>query len=144
MEPKQQDLRLAALARFAVAITFFNLVGHFFLGFEQAWAHPRVSLRLLRSAKGMGNAYRAGIAASRGERVVLTADDLPFGFDAPTIEAWVTTVAWGSADDLRQVVRLARRHRLRWTTEAVPLADAAAAHDRLREGTVEGRLVLVP
>jgi dolichyl-phosphate beta-glucosyltransferase len=34
-----------------------------------------------RSAKGMGNAYRAGIAASRGARVVLTADDLPFGFD---------------------------------------------------------------
>jgi hypothetical protein len=29
----------------------------------------------------MGNAYRAGIAASRGDRVVLTADDLPFGFD---------------------------------------------------------------
>jgi dolichyl-phosphate beta-glucosyltransferase len=48
---------------------------------EQAWAHPRVALRLLRSAKGMGNAYRAGIAASRGARVVLTADDLPFGFD---------------------------------------------------------------
>lgn len=69
---------------------------------------------------------------------------LPFGFDAPTIEAWVTTVAWGSPDDLRQVVRLARRNRLRWTTEAVPLADAAAAHDRLRAGTVEGRLVLVP
>ena len=36
---------------------------------------------VLRSAKGMGNAYRAGIAASRGARVVLTADDLPFGFD---------------------------------------------------------------
>ena len=69
---------------------------------------------------------------------------LPFGFDAPTIEAWVTTVAWGSPDDLRQVVRLARRNRLRWTTEAVPLADAAAAHDRLRAGSVEGRLVLVP
>ncbi|SNS01852.1 Glycosyltransferase involved in cell wall bisynthesis [Geodermatophilus pulveris] len=45
------------------------------------WDHPGVSLRVLRSAKGMGNAYRAGIAASRGERVVLTADDLPFGFD---------------------------------------------------------------
>lgn len=44
MEPKQQDLRLAALARFAVAITVFNLVGHFFLGFEQAWAHPLVAL----------------------------------------------------------------------------------------------------
>ena len=69
---------------------------------------------------------------------------LPFGFDAPTIEAWVTTVAWGSPDDMRQVVRLARRNRLRWTTEPVPLADAAIAHERLRAGTVEGRLVLVP
>jgi glycosyltransferase involved in cell wall biosynthesis len=48
---------------------------------RQGWSHPGVSLRLLRSAKGMGHAYRAGIAASRGERVVLTADDLPFGFD---------------------------------------------------------------
>ena len=47
---------------------------------EGSWAHPGVSLRVLRSAKGMGNAYRAGIAASRGARVVLTADDLPFGF----------------------------------------------------------------
>jgi enediyne biosynthesis protein E5 len=44
MEPKQQDLRLAALARFALAITIFNLAGHFLLGFEQAWAHPLVAL----------------------------------------------------------------------------------------------------
>jgi propanol-preferring alcohol dehydrogenase len=69
---------------------------------------------------------------------------LPFGFDAPTIEAWVTTVAWGSPDDLRQVVRLARRNRLRWTTELMPLADAGAAHDRVRAASVEGRIVLVP
>lgn len=69
---------------------------------------------------------------------------LPFGFDAPTIEAWVTTVAWGSPDDLRQVVRLARRDRLSWSTESMPLAGAAAAHERLRAGSVEGRLVLVP
>jgi dolichyl-phosphate beta-glucosyltransferase len=47
---------------------------------EQSWTHPTVSLVLLRSAQGMGNAYRAGIAASRGVRVVLTAIDLPFGF----------------------------------------------------------------
>jgi propanol-preferring alcohol dehydrogenase len=69
---------------------------------------------------------------------------LRFGFDTPTIEAWVTTVAWGSPDDLRQVVRLARRNRLRWSTEVVPLADAAVAHERLRAGSVDGRLVLVP
>ena len=48
---------------------------------EGSWDRPGVSLRVLRSATGMGNAYRAGIAASRGARVVLTADDLPFGFD---------------------------------------------------------------
>lgn len=48
---------------------------------ERDWAHPDVPLVVLRSAKGIGNAYRTGIAASRGRRVLLTADDLPFGFD---------------------------------------------------------------
>lgn len=48
---------------------------------EKGWPHGDVDLRLLTSDKGLGNAYRAGIAESRGERVVLTADDLPFGFD---------------------------------------------------------------
>jgi len=38
------DMRLAALRRFAVAITVLNLLGHFVLGFEQAWATPLVSL----------------------------------------------------------------------------------------------------
>lgn len=33
------DLRIAALRRFAVAITLLNLAGYTFLGFEQAWAH---------------------------------------------------------------------------------------------------------
>jgi glycosyltransferase involved in cell wall biosynthesis len=41
--------------------------------------HPR--LRLIRSDKGMGNALRAGSEASHGEYILLTADDLPFGFD---------------------------------------------------------------
>lgn len=67
---------------------------------EQAWSHPRLSLRLLRSAKGMGHAYRAGIAASRGDRVVLTADDLPFGFDdldaAEAVDPAVHPVVIGS------------------------------------------------
>lgn len=38
------DLRLAALRRFAVAITVLNVAGHLFLGFEQAWLHPLVAL----------------------------------------------------------------------------------------------------
>ncbi|QCQ93233.1 glycosyltransferase [Rhodococcus sp. SGAir0479] len=40
-----------------------------------------VAFAALRSAKGMGNALRVGALASRGSRVLLTADDLPFGFD---------------------------------------------------------------
>lgn len=69
---------------------------------------------------------------------------LPFGFDGPPVESWLTTVAWGSASDLREVVRLAGRGRLRWNVETVPLRDAASSHARLRAGDVDGRLVLVP
>jgi len=67
-----------------------------------------------------------------------------FGFERPSIEAWLTTVAWGAPHDLRDVVRLARRSRLRWNFETMPLTEAAAAHERVRAGKVDGRLVLVP
>ncbi|HEX7195558.1 MAG TPA: zinc-binding dehydrogenase, partial [Candidatus Limnocylindria bacterium] len=67
-----------------------------------------------------------------------------FGFDRVPIESWLTTVAWGSHADLRDVVRLAEEGSLRWDVEASPLADASAAHARLRAGDVPGRLVLVP
>lgn len=38
------DVRLAALRRFATAISILNLLGHTVLGFEQAWAHPVFAL----------------------------------------------------------------------------------------------------
>jgi len=38
------DPRIAALRRFAVSITVFNLIGHLFLGFEQAYLTPIVAL----------------------------------------------------------------------------------------------------
>lgn len=69
---------------------------------------------------------------------------MQFGFASPPVEAWLTTAAWGTAGELREVVRLARRGRLRWEVETMPLDEAAAAHARLRTGDVEGRLVLVP
>lgn len=67
-----------------------------------------------------------------------------FGIEEQPAEAWLTTVAWGSRQDLRELIALARRGRLDWQVEAVPLKDASGAHDRLRAGDVEGRLVLVP
>ncbi len=69
---------------------------------------------------------------------------LPFGFDTVPVESWLTTVAWGAHDDLRQVVRLAESGALRWDVDPVPLGEASAAHVRLRAGGVTGRLVLVP
>jgi alcohol dehydrogenase, propanol-preferring len=67
-----------------------------------------------------------------------------FAFESAAIEAWLTNVAWGSRADLYAVVRLARRGRLHWDVEAVPLREAASAHDRLRAGESGARLVLVP
>lgn len=39
-----------------------------------------VAVRVTTSAKGMGYAWRRGMAMARGEMLVLTAADLPFGF----------------------------------------------------------------
>jgi propanol-preferring alcohol dehydrogenase len=67
-----------------------------------------------------------------------------FGFEAVAVESWLTTIAWGSIDDLRAVVAMAQRGELEWSVERMPLDGAQAAHDRLRAGEVDGRLVLVP
>lgn len=42
-KPKK-DMRLAALRRFAIAITLLNVLGHTVLGFEQSYAQPFVAL----------------------------------------------------------------------------------------------------
>ncbi len=69
---------------------------------------------------------------------------LEFTFERIPVEASITTTAWGSLADLHEVVRLAKRGRMRWTVERMPLREAAAAHDRLAESRVAGRIVLVP
>jgi alcohol dehydrogenase, propanol-preferring len=91
-------------------------------------------------------AHAAAVVAPDG-LVLLVGESgghLPFGFDPLPVESWLTTVAWGSRDDLRDVVRLAARGRLHWDVEAIPLREVAAAHARLRAGDFDGRLVLVP
>lgn len=67
-----------------------------------------------------------------------------FGFERVPVEASLTTTAWGSLADLREVVRLAKRGRLKWHVERMPLTAANEAHDRLAEGRVAGRIVLTP
>ena len=43
-KPKPIDNRIPALIRFASAITLLNIVGHFYLGFEQSYSHVAVAL----------------------------------------------------------------------------------------------------
>lgn len=60
---KKKDMRLAALRRFATAITVLNLFGHTVLGFEQAWATPVVALLAAYSTEillEVVNAWRLG------------------------------------------------------------------------------------
>ncbi|MBV9760202.1 MAG: RnfABCDGE type electron transport complex subunit D [Acidobacteriaceae bacterium] len=45
------ERRLAGLRRFAIAITVFNLLGHFWFGFEESWAQLFVSLAAAYSAE---------------------------------------------------------------------------------------------
>lgn len=47
---------------------------------EAIWTRHDVTLRVLATDRGLGNALRHGIAESRGDRIFLGADDLPFGF----------------------------------------------------------------
>lgn len=89
----------------------------------------------------------ASAVVVQGGLIVLVGEaggSLSFGFDRPPVESWLTTVAWGSHDDLREVVRLAERQRIQWQVEPAPLEEAVTAHNRLRVGDVAGRLVLVP
>ena len=48
---------------------------------QRTWDDAGTKFRLIRSPAGMGRALRAGILASRGRLLLLTADDLPFAFD---------------------------------------------------------------
>ena len=65
------DLRLAALRRFATAITVLNVAGYTLLGFEPAYAHPVVALAtaslaaLIRaSRRAAATRWRARAASS--------------------------------------------------------------------------------
>ncbi|MGI8657718.1 MAG: alcohol dehydrogenase catalytic domain-containing protein [Candidatus Limnocylindria bacterium] len=105
---------------------------------------PDVVLDFVGSTETMRHAMRA---VAPGGLVMLVGEaggSVAFGFDDVPIEAWMTTVAWGSMEDLQAVVRLAEAGEVEWLTETVPLSAAAEAHRRLRAGEVDGRLVLVP
>ena len=71
-----QPNRLAGLRRFAIAITFLNILGHTVLGFEQSWAQPLVALAtgysvelLLESVDAGVNSFKPRYLGSIGQFV---------------------------------------------------------------------------
>ncbi len=76
--------------------------------------------------------------------VGLYGGSIPFGFGQVPHEARFMTSVWGSLSQMRDMVGLAQRHPLHSPIEVVGLDDVPSAHQRLHEGDVSGRFVIVP
>jgi propanol-preferring alcohol dehydrogenase len=83
---------------------------------------------------------RKGIAIVIG----LFGGRIPFGLGAVPHEARFMSSIWGSRDELAELIALAQREPLQYTIETMPLTRAQEAHDRLRRGEAQGRIVLTP
>jgi propanol-preferring alcohol dehydrogenase len=83
---------------------------------------------------------RQGIAIVIG----LFGGTIPFGLGAVPHEAHFMSSIWGSRDELAELIELARRERLEYTIDAMPLERAQEAHDLIRSGQARGRIVLTP
>ncbi|MCY4423040.1 MAG: alcohol dehydrogenase catalytic domain-containing protein [Acidimicrobiaceae bacterium] len=82
---------------------------------------------------------RLGLVAVVG----LDGGRVPFGFGAVPHEARFTSSVWGSRAQLDELLGLAgRESSVLNPVETLPLEDAQTAHDRLRAGEIEGRVVL--
>ena len=83
---------------------------------------------------------RQGVAVVVG----LFGGRIPFGFGTVPHEARFMTSIWGTQTQLGELLALANKHELKHSVEAMPLANAQQAHERLIAGTVAGRIALVP
>jgi propanol-preferring alcohol dehydrogenase len=77
------------------------------------------------------------VGGARGRMVVGKGLALPLGWR-------VSAPFWGSRADLVAVIELAERGLLAPVVEVVPFSEVTRAYDRLHDGAVTGRLVVVP
>ncbi|MET9935803.1 MULTISPECIES: NAD(P)-dependent alcohol dehydrogenase [unclassified Streptomyces] len=69
---------------------------------------------------------------------------LPVGFGSPAYEVSVASPYWGTRAELIEVLDLARAGAVDVHVETYTLDDAPKAYERLHEGRVEGRAVILP
>ncbi|MCY1558218.1 hypothetical protein D9M68_951330 [compost metagenome] len=62
---------------------------------------------------------------------------MPFGVN-------MTNPYWGSRAELIEVVGLARQQKIHIEVERYKLDEAVAVYDKLRNGQIKGRAVLIP
>ncbi|GBD28806.1 Alcohol dehydrogenase [bacterium HR31] len=117
----------------------------------QAVLHPREKVppvRVVFDFVGSSATLRLGLQAVEPGGLVVQVGAgggrVPFGLDRVPPEVHLTNSVWGSLQELREVVALARSGTLRWHVEAVSLDQVNEALERVRRGRVLGRLVLVP
>ncbi len=77
------------------------------------------------------------VGGARGSMVVGKGLELPLGWQ-------VSAPFWGTREDLVAVIELAEKGLLAPVVEVVAFDQVAAAYERLRDGAVTGRLVVVP
>jgi alcohol dehydrogenase, propanol-preferring len=88
----------------------------------------------------------AQVARADGEITIvgLAGGALPVAFGSVPFECPVSIPYWGSAVGLMEVLELARSGAIKPHVERFPLDQATQAYRRLREGTIDGRAVIVP
>ena len=86
------------------------------------------------------------VVARKGAVVLagLAGGAAPFSFFSQATEAEVTTTYWGSRNELAELIALAEQGRVRGRVERHPLESINSVFERLAQGTIDGRAVLVP
>lgn len=86
------------------------------------------------------------VAAVEGDvtLVGIGGGSLPVGFGMLPFEVSVNAPYWGSRSELTEVLNLARSGAVSVHTETYSLDDAPLAYERLHEGRVNGRAVILP
>lgn len=96
-------------------------------------AQPTIDL----CARIVGRASRLTIVGLGGGTLHYAANKPPYGCE-------VSVPYWGSRTELMEVIALAEAGRIKADVETFPLEQAVDVYQRLRDGRIHGRAVLVP
>ena len=88
----------------------------------------------------------AAAAAVEGDVTIvgIGGGSLPVGFGGINYDVAVRTPYWGSRSELAEVLQLAQRGQVSVEIETYSLDDAPKAYERLANGQIRGRAVIVP